>query len=176
MDESLSNEQVDIAVLPAIESIDFVGLHKEFLTARLIGLTVFWTVLVIGGSLYFIFASQENLPLNRYLLIGLLFVFPILSIILARVGFKRKGYAIREQDISYKTGLFWRSLKVIPYNRIQHVEVQQGLIERSFELARISVFTAGGGGSDLTIPGLTHDEALRLKSLIIDKTKGLTNE
>jgi len=55
---------------------------------------------------------------------------------------------------------------VVPFKRIQHSEVTQGPVDRFFNLAKLRVFTAGGSGSDLTIPGLKLEEANKLKTLI----------
>jgi len=65
--------------------------------------------------------------------------------------------------------VFFRSTTVIPFNRIQHAEVKQGPIERRFNLQRLEVYSAGGEGSDLYIPGLLGNRADQLKDFIIKK-------
>ncbi|MDX1479761.1 MAG: PH domain-containing protein, partial [Saprospiraceae bacterium] len=57
----------------------------------------------------------------------------------------------------------------IPFTRIQHVDVRQGVLERSYDLGKLNIYTAGGQGSDLSIPGLRFDEAQRLKAFILGK-------
>jgi len=54
----------------------------------------------------------------------------------------------------------------IPFNRIQHTEVNQGPLGRMFDLARVQIFTAGGSSSDISIPGLKVEEAHQLKDHI----------
>ncbi|MGB4960930.1 MAG: PH domain-containing protein, partial [Saprospiraceae bacterium] len=80
-----------------------------------------------------------------------------------------QGYALRERDILFKSGVFFRSVIVIPFNRVQHCEIEQGPINRFFDLAVLSLYTAGGSSSDLKIPGLTMRMANNLKSFITDK-------
>lgn len=73
------------------------------------------------------------------------------------------GYLACPEDVRYRTGALWRKHTAIPLNRIQHVEITQGGIERMLGLAKLIIYTAGGHGSDLAIPGLpfAHAEKLR---------------
>jgi hypothetical protein len=58
---------------------------------------------------------------------------------------------------------------VIPYNRIQHVALHEGIISRYFGLAKVEIFTAGGSSSDLEIPGIAKAEAEDIKQLLMGK-------
>ena len=79
-------------------------------------------------------------------------------------------YALRERDIVYKSGWLWKQMTTAPFNRVQHVSIDQGPIERQFNLSKLKIFTAGGGASDLTIPGLDPTTANDLKEFIVKKT------
>lgn len=81
---------------------------------------------------------------------------------------KRMRYLLREQDINLQRGfLFWKMVSV-SCNRIQHLEVRQGPIERRFGLAVLIIYTAGTQGSDLKIPGLRFVKAQQLKSQLLN--------
>jgi len=80
------------------------------------------------------------------------------------------GYALREKDIVFKEGYLWRSVTVVPFNRIQHAEVEQGPFDRLFDLSKIKIYTAGGSSSDLQIPGLRPTESESIKFFILNKT------
>ena len=86
---------------------------------------------------------------------------------------KRRGVALREKDIAFKRGLFWRQHTMLPFNRVQHIEIHQGPIERKLGLSSLRLYTAGGSGVDLQISGLEQGRADRMKQLILEKT---TNE
>ena len=86
-------------------------------------------------------------------------------------AFTFKGYAFRQKDISYKTGWLWRSITTVPFNRVQHCEVSQGVMDRYFGLAKLKIFTAGGSSSDVVVPGLRLDQATDLKDFILEKIK-----
>ncbi len=72
------------------------------------------------------------------------------------------GYAERDEDLLVKRGLMFRRMSVIPYGRMQYVEVTAGPFERSFGLATVQMHTAAAA-SDARIPGLAAAEAARLR-------------
>ena len=85
------------------------------------------------------------------------------------VAVPRKGYVVRAKDIVFRTGVLWRTVTAIPYNRIQHVEKDSAPLDRRFDIANLKIFTAGGSGGDLKIDGLPADDAERLRIHILDK-------
>ena len=72
------------------------------------------------------------------------------------------GYLEREDDLLVRRGLMVRRLSVVPYGRMQFVNVSAGPIERSFGLATVRLHTAAAA-SDARIPGLEAAEAARLR-------------
>ena len=75
---------------------------------------------------------------------------------------RRWGYAEREEDLYVRHGALTRRLVVVPYGRMQYVDVQAGPLDRAFGLAGLRLHTASPGTS-AHIPGLTADEAARLR-------------
>ena len=63
--------------------------------------------------------------------------------------------------------MFWKLVSV-SFNRIQHLEVRQGPIERAYGLATLAIYTAGTFSSDLQIPGLTLAKAQQLKTQLLN--------
>ncbi len=72
------------------------------------------------------------------------------------------GYLEREDDLLVQRGLMVRRLSVVPYGRMQFVDVTAGPVERSFGLATVRLHTAAAA-SDARIPGLEAEEAARLR-------------
>jgi membrane protein YdbS with pleckstrin-like domain len=72
------------------------------------------------------------------------------------------GYAERAQDLLVRRGVMFRRTSVIPYGRMQYVEVTAGPFERMFGLATVQMHTAAAA-SDARIPGLPAAEAARLR-------------
>lgn len=72
------------------------------------------------------------------------------------------GYAEREEDLYVKHGALFRRLVVVPYGRMQYVDVQSGPLEQAFKVASVHLHTASPGTS-ARIPGLPPAEAARLR-------------
>jgi membrane protein YdbS with pleckstrin-like domain len=72
------------------------------------------------------------------------------------------GYAERAEDIYVTRGVMFRRLAVVPYGRMQFVDVTAGPLARLFGVAEIHLHTANPD-TNLRIPGLVYDEAIRLR-------------
>jgi uncharacterized protein len=72
------------------------------------------------------------------------------------------GYAEREDDLLVRRGVMIRRLTVVPYGRMQFVDVTAGPVDRLFGLATVQLHTAAAA-SDAKIPGLERAEADRLR-------------
>lgn len=75
---------------------------------------------------------------------------------------RRWGYAERDDDLYITRGALFRTLVVVPYGRMQFVDVQAGPLDRAFGIARIQLHTASPGTS-AQIPGLPAEDAARLR-------------
>jgi membrane protein YdbS with pleckstrin-like domain len=86
------------------------------------------------------------------------------------------GYAERDNDLLVRHGLLIRRLSIVPYARMQFVDVSAGPLERAFELATVQLHTAAAA-SDAKIPGLRPAEASRLRDRLTalgqDRAEGL---
>jgi hypothetical protein len=72
------------------------------------------------------------------------------------------GYAERERDLLVRHGLLVRRLSIVPYARMQFVDVTAGPLERLFDLATVQLHTAAAA-SNARVPGLPPAEASRLR-------------
>jgi len=72
------------------------------------------------------------------------------------------GYTERAEDLLVRRGVMWRELVVVPYGRMQFVDVTRGPVERLFNLATVQLHTAAAA-TDARIPGLEAAEAARLR-------------
>jgi membrane protein YdbS with pleckstrin-like domain len=75
---------------------------------------------------------------------------------------RRWGYAERDEDLYIKHGALFRRLVVVPYGRMQYVDVQAGPLDQLFGVANLHLHTASPGTS-ARIPGLPAAEATRLR-------------
>jgi hypothetical protein len=77
------------------------------------------------------------------------------------------GYAEREDDLLVRRGVLFARLSVVPYGRMQFIDVTAGPLERSFGLASVRLHTAAAA-TDARIPGLERDEAARLRDRLAE--------
>jgi len=84
------------------------------------------------------------------------------SLYLLRRRFRAWAYQEREEDLVVSRGVMFRRQSVVPYGRMQFVDVTAGPVERLFKLATVKLHTAAAA-SDARIPGLEHEEAARLR-------------
>jgi membrane protein YdbS with pleckstrin-like domain len=77
-------------------------------------------------------------------------------------NFASWGYAERGADLLVTHGVLMRRLVVVPYGRMQLVDVTAGPIERKFGISTLRLHTASAG-TDARIHGLTAAEATRLR-------------
>ncbi|WP_328300111.1 PH domain-containing protein [Streptomyces sp. NBC_00435] len=76
-------------------------------------------------------------------------------------------YAERADDLLISRGVMWREQTVVPYGRMQLVEVTSGPLERRFGLASVQLHTAAAA-TDAKIPGLAPEEAERLRDRLTE--------
>ncbi|MFL5960263.1 MAG: PH domain-containing protein [Gaiellaceae bacterium] len=77
------------------------------------------------------------------------------------------GYAEREADLLVRRGVLFARLTVVPYGRMQFIDVTAGPLERSFGLASVRLHTAAAA-TDARIPGLDREEAGRLRDRLAE--------
>ncbi|MGN6472599.1 MAG: PH domain-containing protein [Mycobacteriales bacterium] len=76
--------------------------------------------------------------------------------------FRAWGYAERSDDLLIRRGVLVRRFSVVPYGRMQFVDVTAGPVDRMFGLATVQLHTAAAA-TDARIPGLERADADRLR-------------
>jgi membrane protein YdbS with pleckstrin-like domain len=77
------------------------------------------------------------------------------------------GYAEREDDLLVRRGVLFARLSVVPYGRMQFIDVTAGPLERVLGLATVRLHTAAAA-TDARIPGLEREEAGRLRDRLAE--------
>jgi membrane protein YdbS with pleckstrin-like domain len=81
------------------------------------------------------------------------------------------GYALGEDRLRVERGYLFYSDTVVPLGRVQHIDVDQGPIMRRYDLATLTVHTAGNHGASVSLPGLRHDDAVAMREAIREYIK-----
>lgn len=78
------------------------------------------------------------------------------------------GYAERADDLLVRHGVMFRSIVVVPYGRMQFVDVAAGPLARKLGYSSVQLHTASPG-TDAAIDGLVPDEAARLRDRLAQR-------
>lgn len=89
------------------------------------------------------------------------------AMLLVDKQFEQWRYQLREFDVVIRKGLVWRSERYIARDRVQHIDINTGPLDRKFGLVQVVVYAAGVTGSVGLIPGLTPEEGEWLKEQLL---------
>jgi membrane protein YdbS with pleckstrin-like domain len=172
-DTFFTNEVIDLDRLPKYEEISLNKPHPNYWKIICINLLIFFGLLGIGiGTL--ILLVDEVRP-NAVWMIPAYFALAVIFFLLYYLSFKKRGYAVRTHDVIYKSGIIAESTTIVPLNRIQHIELNEGIFSRMYKLGSLQLFTAGGQTGHIHISGIAIDEAKSIRDLLLKKLDLLEN-
>tara|TARA_B110000091_G_scaffold138804_1_gene148393 strand:+ start:1166 stop:1675 length:510 start_codon:yes stop_codon:yes gene_type:complete len=154
-----------VTSFPEILKVAFKPIHKSYLNVILIHLVVLFIGL-FSVAFFIDYKGVLEVEIDSFLIYLFVLILFIVVLFMNFYSFKKRKYVVREKDISYQKGLFFKKMTTVPFNRIQHIEIDQGPISRLFNVVSLSVFTAGDSSDDLKIRGLLKEEAQEIKEYI----------
>jgi len=122
-------------------------------------------VITCGGAVAVVASSAAGLTLGGVaaaVAVAVVLAGTVAALWFVRNRFRSWAYQERDEDLIVERGVMIRRLSVVPYGRMQFVDVSAGPIDRVFRLATVKLHTAAAA-SDARIPGLERDEAARLR-------------
>lgn len=171
------NQQVDSETLPRAESIRMQAMAPPYVREVMTQWALFAVPLLVAGVIIWLLPFSP-FPLKLALRIGA----SVIGLFMIGLGFllyhqaKARGWALREHDVAYRTGLIWRKTIILPFTRVQHAEVTSGPLQRRFGLATLKFYTAGGSSVDLKISGLEAQQASALRDHILKNSDRFGSE
>jgi len=136
--------------------------YRHVLRARL---AILWLPLVIGGLVL------DNAVLAETPFYGLASIVPLL-IALISVTFapqriyRRLRYGLTDRLLQVVRGWLFHTDTIVPFVRVQHLDVTRGPLDKMFGTATLVVHTAGTRNSIVTVPGLAPDRAAEIRDII----------
>lgn len=160
------------ALEPWPDTVQWRSVSHKLITVELIGRTAFTAVLLLA-----LLVGWLVMPHWAWLAgIAAVLIFGIWRSIVTVRAVRAWGYAERDNDLLVRHGLLIRRLSIVPYARMQYVDVTAGPLERAFHLATVQLHTAAAA-SDARVPGLPPAEAARLRDRLTalgeDRAEGL---
>jgi membrane protein YdbS with pleckstrin-like domain len=133
-------------------------LSPRFWLARQTQLALVWVPTFIAAL---VVALVTRVPASPALPVAVALI-AILAWVVERGRYLSWGYAEREDDLIITRGLLFRRVSVVPYGRMQFIDVTAGPIDRAFGLATVQLHTAAAA-TDARIPGLLRADADALR-------------
>lgn len=149
----------DVAALRDDDADALTPLHPNYVKVVRLG-TMLLALPFVVGALILEFA--DKVPRGSFLVpVLLLALFLIVRAPLRR--YQARGYQMGADRLRVVRGLLFRSDTVVPFGRVQHIDVHQGPIERGYGLATLVLHTAGNHNASVSLPGLAHGDAMAMR-------------
>jgi membrane protein YdbS with pleckstrin-like domain len=133
-------------------------------TARLLVALIWLGVPLVGLAVAAALSSVGWLWIG----VAVLAAFVVWTIWLVPRQVRALGYAERADDLLLRRGILFRSMVVVPYGRMQYVDVSAGPLARKMGIASVQLHTASPG-TDASIDGLPTAEAARLRDQLASR-------
>ncbi|MCA2212214.1 PH domain-containing protein [Jidongwangia harbinensis] len=157
---------------PWPDAVEWRPVSPKLITVELINRAI-WVALLLAGLFVGWMYNDHELWLAG---MGAVVLFAIWRSFITVRAVRAWGYAERDNDLLVRHGLVIRRLSIVPYARMQYVDVTAGPLERAFQLATVQLHTASAA-SDAKVPGLPPEEASRLRDRLTalgeDRAEGL---
>ena len=170
--QDFTNTTIDLDALPKYEEVVFQKLQPKYWNVIVINLMIF-TLIVLGAvavTFVSVYSSNEtDLGAGFYItiLVAALIIIS-LSFWMNRISFQKRGFVIREKDLLYRSGILSTTTTIVPFNRIQHIAVNEGMFSRMYDLASLEIYTAGGSTSELSISGIDKEKAHSIREFLMN--------
>lgn len=166
-----SNQELTIDVLPQFEQQPQLLLSPTYTLINrwitVVTTAVFIMLITIVQFQPFVALpnTMSNLLMAAY---PVVLVFGAINFTYTVLADAQKSYSLREQDLTFRSGLIFKKAVIQPILRVQHIELKRGPLERKYGLATLQVFSAGGVMHTFEIPGLPVATAQQIRQFILN--------
>lgn len=137
-------------------------LHPNYKSALRVEATLTSIPFIIGA---FVIEQADIFPTGVVMipvaLIALAFIIRLPS-----RRFQARGYAMSTDRLRVARGILFRHDTVVPFGRVQHIDVNQGPLERFFGISTLTLHTAGSHNASVKLPGLGEQLARDMREEI----------
>jgi len=165
-----TNNNID--TLPKYQEATFLPIDNKYWNVMVINtfissIFIFGFMAVLFFSIFFRAEVYNGIEIYLSIII-LAILFILILFFINRISFKKRAYAVREKDIMYRRGILSTTITIVPFNRIQHIAVNEGMFSRMYDLASLEIYTAGGNSSNLSIVGIERKKAYQIKEFLMN--------
>jgi membrane protein YdbS with pleckstrin-like domain len=158
-------QQLFWADIGTIQTIDWVAADRRLLPVWVWEWSI-WFLFIAGAAITgVILLDLSSVWVWLAVALSLLALYG-LAYFLIQKSWAGTAYAFREQDLLARKGWLFQETHVVPLQKIQHLVIKTGPIEKRYQLATLKLYTAAGTFSDISVVGLTGEQAALLKEWI----------
>lgn len=134
-------------------------LHPNHVKVTRIVAIIFALPFVIGSI---VLEAVSILPFGLFVVpVFLVAAFVVLRVPLRR--YQARGYDMSADRLRVVRGIMFHSDTVVPFGRVQHIDVNQGPLQRLYGIATLTLHTAGSHNASVHLPGLANEDALAMR-------------
>ena len=100
----------------------------------------------------------------------------VLGEVYSRLAYKNWKYELTSHEIKLERGIIWKRYSAIPFERVQNIDIQRGILARMLGFSTLNIQTAGyhmpargGGVSEGYIPAVSVKDAEEIRDFLIKK-------
>lgn len=166
MDHAPAVAPVPLDGVPLDDEGELTRLHPNYAHALRVRTTLTAIPFLIG-ALVLELALRDAPRFPSGLVAGVVLVIALALIIRVPASrYNARGYQISADRLRVVRGLLFRSDTVVPFGRVQHIDVQQGPLDRFFGIATLTLHTAGNHNASVSLPGLGEPLAREMRETI----------
>jgi uncharacterized membrane protein YdbT with pleckstrin-like domain len=124
-------------------------------------------------------AKKETIMLVCAWSLAVILFFVIFIFIWANLSYRFYKYELTDDGFRKESGVIYKKYVTIPYDRIQNVDINRGIVARILGLSDLKIQTAGLGGTyaaEGRLPGLSKEDAEKLRDELINQIKKSKNQ
>lgn len=113
----MTNRQIWPDEIQPVEKLEFTPLQNSYVKLLMARIAIIYIILMACAALIPVFVDGYGL----WMLLAAECVLAMaltINLILSRKIYNMRGYALRDHDISYRTGLFFTKVTTIPFDKI----------------------------------------------------------
>ncbi len=144
------------------EDAALTPLHPNHVKALRVSASLGALPFVIGSL---VLEAADLLPTGMFV-VPVLVVAAILILLMPMRRYHARGYDMGGVRLRVVRGLMFRSDTIVPFGRVQHIDVDRGPLERFFGLSTLTLHTAGSHNASVHLPGPGEATALEMREAI----------
>ena len=152
--------------------LDWLRVSPQYVRVRLVTAviaTLVWAAIAcVPLALNLLDSEGARVPWWLWLPAAVVLVWGVVNLCLVPRRVRAIGYAEAPTELWLRKGLFFRTVTVVPYGRMQYVDIKTGPVLNAFGLASLTLHTASAG-TDAVLPGLPREEADRLREQLTER-------